>query len=330
MRAFWRTKEMIIFFASMAYHVSEHASHMVSRGSIAALMPYEKRATLPQSLSQNALKPARNCVGSDNRLSQKQQEQLQILQEADDELSQIYDLAQTFFRLIRDHSSSQLTPWMERALQGKIPELRSFVRGLERDEAAVRAGLDLPWSQGQTEGQITRLKLIKRQGYGRAKFDLLRQRVLHAAWSFLTVKKSCFLFVGKENHEMIVRCDHLRLIGILKYACCPNCHGPAGCVGEQLPAGHQVIYCCARTSPLTVEERALVLAHIPKWEARMATPKYARLLGGILMEYQEKLKDAQAQGQQRKIRQLQCTIKRFEQLLTNVGAPFDGSAYPHW
>lgn len=65
--------------------------------------------------------------------------------------------------------------------QGKTPELRSFARGLGRDEAAVRAGLDLPWSQGQTEGQITRLKLIKRQGYGRASFDLLRQRVLHAA-----------------------------------------------------------------------------------------------------------------------------------------------------
>ena len=118
---------------------------------------------------------------ADDRLTQKQQEDLRMLLEADSELSEIYHLAQTFFGLIRDHSSSQLTPWMESALQGKAPEFRSFARGLERDEAAVRAGLDLPWSQGQTEGQITRLKLIKRQGYGRAKFDLLRQRVLHAA-----------------------------------------------------------------------------------------------------------------------------------------------------
>ena len=116
-----------------------------------------------------------------NRLTQKQQEHLQLLQEADSELSEIYHLAQTFFCFIKDHSSSQLTLWMANALQGQVPELRSFARGLGRDEAAVRAGLDLPWSQGQTEGQITRLKLIKRQGYGRAKFDLLRQRVLHAA-----------------------------------------------------------------------------------------------------------------------------------------------------
>lgn len=120
------------------------------------------------------------CLPED-RLTQRQQDQLQILQEADSELNELYLLAQTFFRLMRDHSSSQLTPWMERALQSQIPEVRSFARGLGRDEAAVRAGLDLPWSQGQTEGQITRLKLIKRQGYGRAKFDLLRQRVLHAA-----------------------------------------------------------------------------------------------------------------------------------------------------
>ncbi len=115
------------------------------------------------------------------RLTQKQQKHLQSLREADDELNEIYDLAQIFFRLLKDHSSSGLTLWMESALQGKAPELRSFARGLGRDEAAVRAGLDLPWSQGQTEGQITRLKLMKRQGYGRAKFDLLRQRVLHAA-----------------------------------------------------------------------------------------------------------------------------------------------------
>jgi len=115
------------------------------------------------------------------RLTQKQQEDLQLLLTADNELSEMSSLTQTFFGLSRDHSSSQLTSWMESAFQGKAPELRSFARGLGRDEAAVRAGLELPWSQGQTEGQITRLKLIKRQGYGRAKFDLLRQRVLHAA-----------------------------------------------------------------------------------------------------------------------------------------------------
>jgi transposase len=115
------------------------------------------------------------------RLTQKQQEQLGLLQEADRELGELYRLGQAFFGLLHEHSSSELTAWMESALESRAPELRSFARGLERDEAAVRAGLDLPWSQGQTEGQITRLKLIKRQGYGRAGFEVLRKRVLQAS-----------------------------------------------------------------------------------------------------------------------------------------------------
>lgn len=119
---------------------------------------------------------------------------------------------------------------------------------------------------------------------------------------------------------MIIRCDHLRLVGILKHACCPDCHGPAGCVGEYLPGGHQIIYCCARIDPLTAEERAVVLAHLPRWEAIIATPRYAQLLQGLLIQYQEKLKEAQVQGLQRNIQQFQCTINRFEQLLTDAGA----------
>ena len=115
------------------------------------------------------------------RLTDKQHEQLRLLQEGNRELSSLYDLAQAFFCMLREHSSAHLSLWMQEALESQTPELRGFARGLSRDDAAVRAGLDLPWSQGQTEGQITRLKLLKRQGYGRAKFDLLRKRVLHAA-----------------------------------------------------------------------------------------------------------------------------------------------------
>jgi hypothetical protein len=65
MAAFWREKEMIIFFASMAHHFSEHASQAVSRESVAALIPLEKHATLAQPLSQNTLKSARNFTGAD-------------------------------------------------------------------------------------------------------------------------------------------------------------------------------------------------------------------------------------------------------------------------
>ena len=62
-----------------------------------------------------------------------------------------------------------------------VRTVETFAAGLELDGAAVRAALTTSWSSGQTEGQISRLKLIKRQSYGRAGFDLLRRRVLLAA-----------------------------------------------------------------------------------------------------------------------------------------------------
>jgi transposase len=70
-------------------------------------------------------------------------------------------------------------PWVVDAAASGIPEMATFVQGIQRDRAAVEAGLTLDWSQGQTEGQVNRLKLLKRAMYGRAKLDLLRQRVLH-------------------------------------------------------------------------------------------------------------------------------------------------------
>jgi len=62
--------------------------------------------------------------------------------------------------------------------ESQLPELESFAHGVERDKAAVQAGLTLPINNGQGEGQVTRIKLIKRMMYGKAGFALLRQRVL--------------------------------------------------------------------------------------------------------------------------------------------------------
>jgi transposase len=62
-----------------------------------------------------------------------------------------------------------------------IPIIETFAAGLEADGAVVRAALTEPWSCGQAEGQVNRLKLLKRQSYRRAGFDLLRRRVLIAA-----------------------------------------------------------------------------------------------------------------------------------------------------
>jgi transposase len=90
----------------------------------------------------------------------------------------VYDFAQAFIRIVRHRYSKCLEPWLSAVIEYGIPELIGLARSLNRDKDAVLAALSLPWSNGQVEGQVNRLKLIKRQMYGRAKFDLLRLRVL--------------------------------------------------------------------------------------------------------------------------------------------------------
>ncbi len=92
-----------------------------------------------------------------------------------------YEVAQAFARMTRERQGQNLEGWMAQAKDSGVSELRGYARGLEADLAAVKAGLRLVWSNGQTEGQVNKLKLLKRQMYGRANFDLLRLRVLHAA-----------------------------------------------------------------------------------------------------------------------------------------------------
>jgi transposase len=89
-----------------------------------------------------------------------------------------HQLAQAFIALVRERQAADLDEWLARATTSGIPELQTFAAGIERDKPAVAAALSLPYSNGQVEGQVNRLKLIKRKAYGRANFDLLRQRVL--------------------------------------------------------------------------------------------------------------------------------------------------------
>jgi transposase len=101
--------------------------------------------------------------------------------QAASDLHRAYELTQDFVKMVKERKKDCLEPWMKRAQQSGLPALKGFARGLRRDYSAVAAALSSPWSQGQVEGQITRLKLLKRHMYGRARFDLLRRRVLHAA-----------------------------------------------------------------------------------------------------------------------------------------------------
>lgn len=92
-------------------------------------------------------------------------------------LANAADLAVRFARMLRDQSSEPVADWLAAA---RSSVLKRFAAGLQRDVAGIENAIALPWSTGPAEGEISRLKTIKRQMYGRAGFELLRQRVLNA------------------------------------------------------------------------------------------------------------------------------------------------------
>jgi len=114
-------------------------------------------------------------------LTDEEQEVLAWLVEAHSSLTTIYRLVQHFRRMLRSRAGHELEQWVQQCLDSHIRELVRFARGLQAEWEPAVAGLTQGASNGQTEGQVRKLKLSKRHVYGRAGFSLLRQRVLHAA-----------------------------------------------------------------------------------------------------------------------------------------------------
>jgi transposase len=116
------------------------------------------------------------------RREEKRDEDEQVLRsqlhEQHPELATAIDLTESFTQLVRQRQPEGLDSWLERAVTSCLTAFQRFANGLRDDYEAVKAGLTLPWSTGPVEGQINRLKMLKRQMYGRANIDLLRQRVL--------------------------------------------------------------------------------------------------------------------------------------------------------
>jgi transposase len=110
--------------------------------------------------------------------SAEDQQMLALVLQAHAQVKSACLLAQAFALMIRSRNAPALEPWLEVATSSGVPELHTFASGIRRDQAAVLAALTYEWSQGPVEGQIQRLKLLKRQSYGWAGFDLLRHRVL--------------------------------------------------------------------------------------------------------------------------------------------------------
>ena len=116
----------------------------------------------------------------DEDLTDHQRASLAALLAAQPALTEARTLALEFARLVRERDGAALEPWLRAAEASGMAALRGFAEGLRRDEAAVQAALDYAWSSGQVEGQVNRLKLVKRAMFGRAGFAFLRQRFLLA------------------------------------------------------------------------------------------------------------------------------------------------------
>jgi transposase len=115
-----------------------------------------------------------------NRLDEVELEDLAAFCQVSVTLKRAYDLIQDFLHMVHHREGDRLEVWLAQVAESDLAELQSFAAGIERDKGAVRAGLTWEWSNAMVEGHVTKLKLIKRQGYGRAGFPLLRKRVLHA------------------------------------------------------------------------------------------------------------------------------------------------------
>jgi transposase len=119
-------------------------------------------------------------VRDQQSLDEVEQEDLAAFCHTSPRLRNAYDLVQEFFSMVRKREGHRLDVWLEKVAASHLSELQSFATGIERDKLAVQAGLTWWINNGVVEGSVTKVKLIKRQMYGRASFALLRQRVLHA------------------------------------------------------------------------------------------------------------------------------------------------------
>jgi transposase len=118
------------------------------------------------------------CLTPTGILTPRQQQKVTALKQSSPSFTVMRRLAMRFRGLLRSKDSSKLAPWLRAAKDSAIPGLQQFARTLRRDLAAVRNAIVLPWSNGQAEGQINKLKTMKRGTYGRAGTELLRLRMM--------------------------------------------------------------------------------------------------------------------------------------------------------
>jgi len=112
-------------------------------------------------------------------LKEEERTYLRLLRQASPLVQATYQLVETFLHMVRERTGEQLDAWLGAVQASHLKAFQSFVTGVQQEKEAVLARLTWPWSNGPLEGNVNRLKLIKRSMYGRAEFDLLKFPVLY-------------------------------------------------------------------------------------------------------------------------------------------------------
>jgi len=168
---------------AQGYEGSRSSVYRALKGFRAARGPWtaSPKVARPRGRALSARQGMWLLARSREELNEEEQACRDRLEQAHAEIAAATRLAQRFQEMLRQRDVAALEGWLEDASTSGIGPFKHFAASLRRDEAAVRAALEQPWSNGQLEAQVNRLKVIKRVSYGRAKFDLLRRRVLYAA-----------------------------------------------------------------------------------------------------------------------------------------------------
>ena len=177
------SQNMASLFRELAL-LGYQGSYAGVREGIVRLLPQGRKKpidSLPKTATLPTLREASFLfLHRSEKLEVDAQETLARLRQLHPEADVAYKLVQQFAQMLHTRTGEKLDDWLAQVRKSQIPELQSFVLGVEPDKAAVVAGLTFPLNNGLVEGKVNKLKLIKRMGYGRAAFPLLRQRVLHA------------------------------------------------------------------------------------------------------------------------------------------------------
>ncbi|MFI7257566.1 transposase [Streptomyces anulatus] len=144
----------------------------------------ERKAHVTSADDRPAALPRRTVAGwilhRPDTLPETEQFQLKTVRTHCSELDALTRHVRSFATMLTERQGERLPDWLKAVRQDDLPSLHTLAAGIDRDRDAVIAGLTLPWSSGVVEGHVNRIKMLKRQMFGRAGFSLLRKRVLLA------------------------------------------------------------------------------------------------------------------------------------------------------